>query len=106
MHDSARLQEIRELMGEAYGTLVRTYVTNADTVLDRLDSAAAPDEELLRIVHSLKSSSRYMGAMQVGTAAENLEQALRAGQKELHPLIAEFRARWLAARGFYASEAS
>lgn len=101
--ETDKLDEIRELMGDGYAPLVRTYIRNADEVLERL-TAGQSDPDLLRVVHSLKSSSRCMGAAQVGAAAEKLEQALRAGQADIEPLIAEFRARWIAARAFYEKE--
>ncbi len=49
----------------------------------RLDEPIAAEETVWRVelVHTLKGSSRAIGAFQVGRAAEAYEQALRAGDR-------------------------
>jgi signal transduction histidine kinase/CheY-like chemotaxis protein/HPt (histidine-containing phosphotransfer) domain-containing protein len=106
-----RLDEVRELMGDQYPSVVRTFLDNTDRLLARLGVELAPGEfDFVREVHSLKSSSRYMGAPAVGDSAERLEYAARAfgegkGElKDVQELLDALKKNWQAARGFYEHE--
>jgi signal transduction histidine kinase/CheY-like chemotaxis protein/HPt (histidine-containing phosphotransfer) domain-containing protein len=107
-----KLHELRELMGEQYSGIIMKFLANTDGLMSRLGATLMPDAaDFLREVHSLKSSSRYMGAPGIGTAAEKLEHAARAlasGEGDLQAvqaLLTELKRDWQAARGVYEAEA-
>lgn len=98
------LGEVRRLTGAKYREVVATFITNADGVLRRLEEGRMTPT-LLREVHSLKSASRYMGALALGDAAERVEEGVRAGTST-DGLIADMAAVWAEVRGVYLAEAT
>jgi HPt (histidine-containing phosphotransfer) domain-containing protein len=99
--------ELRDLMGPEFGSLVRMFVRNTDSLLERLAAnprAEQSPQDFAREVHALKSSCRYMGAEHLGDAAEKLEMSVRArlaerGEAaEIERCLETLRQSWHAAR--------
>jgi signal transduction histidine kinase/CheY-like chemotaxis protein/HPt (histidine-containing phosphotransfer) domain-containing protein len=100
------LNEIRDLMREKYPAILRKFISNTDDLLSRLDAAISQKDnlqEVAREVHSLKSSSRYMGAVKVGNAAEMLEEAIQTCSDAAHlpVLLKGLKSSWQESRVFY-----
>ncbi len=79
--DPKVLRELQEIMEEDYLSLLRTYLRNAPQLLDEARQALARSDTASMVipVHSLKSSSANVGAMQVSGLAREAEQHARAG---------------------------
>ena len=79
--DDKVLQELREIMEDDYVSLLRTYLNNAPELIAAVKSAVAKGdvESMVMPVHSLKSSSANVGAMQLSALAREAEQHARAG---------------------------
>lgn len=77
--DTAKLDQLeRDLGGPTIvADIVQTYLDEAPTLLDNAETAVeAGDAESLRIAgHTLKSSSRQLGAEAVADLAEDLEES-------------------------------
>ena len=90
--DEGVLRELQEIMEDDYLSLLRTYLRNAPKLL--ADGHAAIDrgsvEALVNPVHSLKSSSANVGAMQLSELAREAERLARGGS--LADASAAFRA--------------
>ena len=83
--DPAIVGQLRELGGEALvRQLFRTFLDHAPTRLASLRSAVETDdlEELTRAVHSLRSSSAMLGAMELSELAGRLETLADAGERK------------------------
>ena len=82
--DSATLDSLKELLGDAFGQLIETYLTDSEARVQKLKKAiAAPDyEEITHEAHGLKGSSRNLGIVQLGDICEKLEQESREGNGE------------------------
>jgi signal transduction histidine kinase/DNA-binding NarL/FixJ family response regulator/HPt (histidine-containing phosphotransfer) domain-containing protein len=68
-----------------YWKVVKSFALNTPPLLDKIRSCAFSPEELndyAIIVHGIKSSSRSIGAEALGTDAEALEHAAKAGDLE------------------------
>ena len=92
--DRQVLDELRDVMGDEYQSLVQTYLKNTPTLLLEINQALE-EEELSALVlpaHSLKSSSANLGAMQMSALARGLEKAAREDDMqtvaELRPKLA------------------
>ena len=84
--DNETIKSLREIAaGDAdfLRDLVEIYARDARKSLNALQVAADSNdlEELGKLAHSLKGSSRYLGAVQVATLAENIEK--QAGRKKI-----------------------
>ena len=68
-------------MGDMFQLLIPSYLQDTDEILASLDSLITSKnlKELERLSHSLKSSSRNLGASDLGAVAEQMEQAMREG---------------------------
>ena len=90
--DEGVLRELQEIMEDDYLSLLRTYLRNAPKLL--ADGHAAIDrgsvEALVNPVHSLRSSSANVGAMQLSELAREAERLARGGS--LADASAAFRA--------------
>jgi signal transduction histidine kinase/DNA-binding response OmpR family regulator len=78
----------REVSDEAFRELLDTYLTDTAAKLDELKQlmAQAPtSRDVVRIVHSFKSSSAMAGAEALAKLAAALEQQLKAGAGEFGP---------------------
>lgn len=92
--DRQVLDELRDVMGDEYQSLVQTYLKNTPTLLLEINQALE-EEDLSALVlpaHSLKSSSANLGAMQMSALARGLEMAAREDDMqtvaELRPKLA------------------
>jgi signal transduction histidine kinase/DNA-binding response OmpR family regulator len=79
--DQAVLNELREIMQDDYTGLLRTYLGNAPELMQQARAAIAHGDlaALVLPVHSLKSSSANVGAMQLSALAREAEQSARGG---------------------------
>ncbi len=83
--DHGVLDEFAEMMGEGGAAvvsgLVCTYVSESTKLIEQI--AEETDLDTVRIAaHTLKSSSRSMGALQLGELAETIERSIREGAGE------------------------
>jgi len=78
--DPAVLEELREVLGDEVGRLIRVFLDDAPRLVASLEAAATrPDYPLLyQAAHSLKSSSANLGAHALSAAAKRIELAARA----------------------------
>ena len=78
----ARLAEITGGELDFVDELVDTYLADGEQIVEQLRDAAARGAvgDLVRPVHSLKSSSLNVGALRVGDQCRALEEAARKGQ--------------------------
>jgi HPt (histidine-containing phosphotransfer) domain-containing protein len=102
MNQQDTLRELHELMGEQYPAIIRTFINKADDLMSRLDGEV--NEDFVREVHSLKSSSRYLGAAEMGMAAERLEGAAKMKSQEVAGLVQALKKNWQAVRAVYEGE--
>ena len=79
--DQKVLSELREIMEDDYVSLLRTYLRNAPQLLGAIRVAIARDdvEAVVIPVHSLKSSSANVGAMDLSALARDMEKQARSG---------------------------
>ena len=84
MLDRSILDELREVMGEEFDRLVRTFLDHSPDLMDQLQKAALARKagEMAAPAHSLKSSAANMGAMKLSALARDLEVAARRGDLE------------------------
>ncbi|MDH3663989.1 MAG: response regulator, partial [Alphaproteobacteria bacterium] len=73
--DEEILDGIRESMGDQFGVILQYYLEDADDYVAKIGQArAAGDiEAMVAPAHTLKSSSRQIGALQVSKLAEQIE---------------------------------
>jgi HPt (histidine-containing phosphotransfer) domain-containing protein len=111
--DAESLRALRDLMGEDFGSVVRLYLKNTDSLMARLGTSPAIESEageFVREVHAFKSSCRYMGARDMANLAEMLESTARAFQsggaslQDVQDLLESLRAGWSGLRGAYEDE--
>lgn len=97
----ATLETFKEATSdEAFRELLDTYLTDTAAKLDELKQLAAQtpkSRDIVRIVHSCKSSSAMAGAEALAKMAAALEQQLKTGDGEFRPADAQ-RMRELFAR--------
>jgi HPt (histidine-containing phosphotransfer) domain-containing protein len=97
--DERALEALREIERQGAAGLVAKalalYLRTAPALLDSVDAAAAAGDggALARAAHTLKSSSRYVGAAQVARISGEIELGARSDP----PLISADRVRELAA---------
>ena len=79
--DQKVLHELKEIMDDDYLSLLRTYLRNAPQLLAQARTAIDQNdvEAMVLPVHSLKSSSANVGAMNLSELARDVEQLARAG---------------------------
>ena len=77
--NTQQLIQLHQLMGEIFNELIPSYIEGADELFTNADSLfeSADISTLERLSHSLKSSSRNVGANSLGDAAETLETLAR-----------------------------
>ena len=80
--DEKVLLELREIMDDDYLSLLQTYLRNAPQLVEEIRTAIrqADVEAMVLPIHSLKSSSANVGAMQLSELAREAERLARAGQ--------------------------
>ncbi|MBI1276417.1 response regulator [bacterium] len=95
MLDTTILQDARQTMGSRFATVLRYYLEDTEIYLSQLEHAARNGDakEVSAQAHSIKSSSRQFGVIQVSAVAEAIEHAAREGSSptELTPKLAELR---------------
>jgi len=82
--DSVVFNEIAELMGDALGSFIETYLDNSPKLLNAME-VALPEGDLDAIIHNahqLKGGSGSIGAMQVFQYAKLLEEEAREGKTD------------------------
>jgi HPt (histidine-containing phosphotransfer) domain-containing protein len=79
--DPKVLHELKEIMDDDYLGLLHTFLRNAPTLMTEARAAATGGdvEAMVRPVHSLKSSSANVGAMNLSELARDAERHARAG---------------------------
>ncbi len=79
--DAATIEELRDIMEDAFAELVHTYLQDAPDRLSAMQRAVdARDPEALRgPAHTLKSSSANLGALHLSELAKSLELLGRSG---------------------------
>lgn len=77
--DESVLMELHDVMGEDYQAVIHSYLLNASQLLTDLKHKANENdiEAVIRAVHSFKSSSKNVGAIELGQKAEVIEEQLR-----------------------------
>lgn len=82
--DMTVLQKLSQLMGPVFDQLVPSYLEASDKCFSEVRGLIEHQnlEEAERLFHSLKSSSRNMGANQLGDYAEVLETSMREHQPD------------------------
>ena len=82
--DRKILHDLREVVEEEFGAILRGFIDHAPTLQDELDAGLAAGDvvRLVRPAHSLKSSSANVGAMRLSELARNVEHAAREGDME------------------------
>ncbi len=82
--DEHVFNEIAELMGDALGSFITTYLDNSPKLLTEMRNAI-PTGDLQAVIHNahqLKGGSGSIGAMQVFGFSKQLEEDARAGKAE------------------------
>ncbi|MBX2833612.1 MAG: Hpt domain-containing protein [Micavibrio sp.] len=91
--DDEAFQEIKDLMGDNFKTLVVTYMTNAETYIKhiKLGFASHDCKTVQDAAHSLKSSSRYLGLAKLGDKSEELEMLTRQAMEDGNPDCSSYK---------------
>jgi CheY-like chemotaxis protein len=82
--DQKVLNDLREVVEEEFGTILRGFIDHAPVLQVDLDAGLATGDvtALVRPAHSLKSSSANVGAMRLSELARTVEHAARQGEME------------------------
>ncbi len=85
--DVLDLNLLHDLVGddpETIQSMLNDFLGAAGSLIENLPAQMDKDhEEAHRAAHSLKSASRYAGAVRLGELAETIENALRQGENEI-----------------------
>src|SRR5262245_13408817 len=87
--DADTVVQLRDLMGDEFGALVRAFLNDSAARMKDVESAfaASDNERLRRATHALKGMCLNMGARTLAHALASLEAAARSGPApELAPL--------------------
>lgn len=79
--DTAQLTELKEIMEDAFGDLVSTYLDDSSEKLNKLEAAVSAQDaqEVSSLAHSLKGSSSNICASGLAEKFKVLEDMGRAG---------------------------
>ncbi len=95
--DSEVVEDLREVMGTEFLSLIRVFLEDTPRTLERLQAAAdvGDNSTLIASAHSLKSTSANLGALDMSELARQIEHGGRAGtlnqpQLLVARLVAEF----------------
>jgi len=82
--DGPVFNEIAELMGDALGSFIETYLDNSPKLLARMREAIPSGnmDEVVHNAHQLKGGSGSLGAMQIFRLAKQLEEEAREGLED------------------------
>lgn len=89
--DDDVLRELQVVMGDDFGNLLQTFVTDSTARIAAAQqaAAAADGEALRRAAHSFKGSSGNMGALQLSELCRQIEELAHSGQVDrCIPLLA------------------
>lgn len=77
--DQEALDEVREVLEARFGQILEFYFEDSDGYIEALRQAVAEDsaEKAVSPAHTLKSSSRQMGAFRVSEIARQIEELAR-----------------------------
>ena len=93
--DLEALEDARSAMQDKFGTMLEYYLEDSESYLNAI-SAALPDgnaEVIATNAHSLKSSSRQLGAVAVSDIAREIEEKARGmldGDGDTHDIASLF----------------
>lgn len=90
--DDEALHELQVIMGEDFGHLLQTFVTDSTARIEAAEQAAtaADSEALRRAAHSFKGSSGNMGAPRLSDLCRQIEELARDGVIDrCLPLVAQ-----------------
>ena len=76
------INSLREATGEVFDMILDTYMKDAQKNVESMivSSQSHDTDELLRLTHTLKGSSRNVGASELADLCESLEKDLRNGE--------------------------
>ena len=82
--DAAIFGEMRDLMDDALGEFISTYLGNSPKLIDNIESAleAGDTETIFHNAHQLKGGSGSIGAMQLTDIAMKIEKIGREGSTD------------------------
>jgi len=77
------IDELKQVMGDDYRKVIHSYLQHSSQLFTQMKHMASEGnvEEVLRSVHSFKSSSKNVGAIKLGDKALGLEEQLRDNQE-------------------------
>ena len=77
------IDELKQVMGDDYRKVIHSYLQHSSQLFTQMKHMASEGnaEEVLRSVHSFKSSSKNVGAIKLGDKALALEEQLRNNQE-------------------------
>jgi len=80
--DFSVIDELKQVMGDDYKNVIHSYLQHSSQLFTRMKHMASEGnaEEVMRSVHSFKSSSKNVGAIKLGDRALAFEQQLRNKQ--------------------------
>ncbi|MCQ9377153.1 Hpt domain-containing protein [Methyloversatilis sp. XJ19-49] len=83
--DTARLDDLRALLGDALDDILRTWLIDAPAILAgaRLARLAGEPDALLKAIHGVKGSAGNVGAIELSDVAYTLEQHLKRADPAL-----------------------
>ena len=90
--DDDALRELQIVMGDDFGNLLQTFVTDSTARIAAAEkaAAAADSDALRRAAHSFKGSSGNMGAPKLSDLCRRIEELAHAGiVDKCIPLLAE-----------------
>ena len=82
MIDTDKIDSLKEMMGEAYDGLVKTYVKRSLELKNDIVKNKGDIDKLIQDIHSLKGSSGTMGAKRLFSICESIEFKLKKGESE------------------------
>jgi HPt (histidine-containing phosphotransfer) domain-containing protein len=76
------IEDLREIMGAEFDSLVRVFLEDAPMTVARMERAATANDidGLVAPAHSLKSTSANLGAMRLSELAKSVEHGARRGE--------------------------
>ncbi len=80
LFDQQIIGELKEIMGDDIGILLETFISDSNEKLNELSDAISQcePEQVRRTAHSLKGSSRNVGAAALALLCEKLEYQARS----------------------------
>jgi len=99
--DPMVFDEISELMDDAIGDFIETYLENSPMLLNNINQALATGdlETVFSQAHQLRGGSGSIGAMQVFQLSNEIEERARAGESEgLGALVVKLQVAYEAAQ--------